>query len=100
MSYAVNRLNDLLVSVVEEALKAVNEDNVVEKVTRAIEQRLEGHYAYGKNSFGPQLQDQILKKVTDRYVEENYDEIIKNIDMDVINRAINLNIAKKFSEKL
>jgi len=99
-NYTINRLNDLLVAAVEESLKAVNEDNVVEKLTRALEQRLEGHYVYGKDSFGVNLERKILQKVTDKYVEENYDKIIKNIDMDVLNRAINLNVAKKFSEKL
>lgn len=85
---------------IEEALKAVNEDNVVERLTKLLEDRLEGHFAYGKDSFGVSLERKILQKISDRYVEENYDKIVKNIDMEVINRAINLNVAKKFSEKL
>jgi|11BtaG_2_1085332.scaffolds.fasta_scaffold01160_8 hypothetical protein len=94
------KLEDELRKAVQNALDYVNEDNVVEILTKELTSRIDDMYMYRQDAFGTDLRRRIQDELTKRYVEDNYEKILKHIDMDTINRAINLNVAKKFSKDL
>ena len=81
-------LNNLVKKMVEETIKKIDKSKIEKLAFEEIRLQVRSGLEYGSGHFGNQLERLIMDKVVERYILENYNEIVKAVDIDNIAKVV------------